>query len=166
MILGASGGIGHIALQLAKRLGARVLAVASGDDGVQLVQWIGADAAVDGRRADLAAAVHAFAPEGLDAALVLTGGAPAAALALVRRGGRVAYPNGVEPRPDPGPGVAVEAFDGYSGRESLDRLNGLVAMAPFHVEVSREYLLDEASTALRDVSRHHLGKLALRIGRG
>lgn len=166
MILGASGGVGHLAVQLAKRLGARVLAVASGADGVELVQSIGADASVDGRTADVAAVAHAFAPGGLDAALVLVGGTPLAPLALVRRGGRIAYPNGVDPAPDAGPGIAIEAFDGYNGHEALERLNALVAMAPFHVEVSRAYPLDEAPHALRDVTRHHLGKLALRIAKG
>src|SRR5262249_60428589 len=34
MIFGAGGGIGDLAVQLAKRMGARVLAVASGADGV------------------------------------------------------------------------------------------------------------------------------------
>jgi NADPH2:quinone reductase len=48
MIYGASGGIGHLAVQLAKRLGARVFAVASGADGVSFVKRLGADAAVDG----------------------------------------------------------------------------------------------------------------------
>ena len=52
MIFGASGGIGHIAVQLAKRMGARVLAIASGSDGVDLVRRLGADAAVDGRHQD------------------------------------------------------------------------------------------------------------------
>jgi NADPH2:quinone reductase len=164
MIVGASGGVGHLALQLAKRLGARVLAVASGADGVALVKRLGADASVDGRSADVAATAHAFAPEGLDAALVLADPRSVAPLALVRRGGRIAYPNGVEPAPDAIDDVTVRPFDGYSGSEALARLNALVSMAPFHVEVSREYALEDAPQAMRDVKAHHLGKLALAIG--
>src|SRR3984893_4099827 len=56
MIFGASGGIGHLAVQLAKRMGARVLAIASGDDGVALATRLGADAVVNGRKDDVAAA--------------------------------------------------------------------------------------------------------------
>src|SRR5947209_5310890 len=65
MIFGASGGVGHIAVQLAKRIGAKVLAVASNADGVALVRRLGADVAVDGRQDDVAEAVRAFAPDGL-----------------------------------------------------------------------------------------------------
>src|SRR5262249_23177885 len=42
LVFGASGGIGHLAVQLAKRMGARVLGVASGNDGVELVRKLGA----------------------------------------------------------------------------------------------------------------------------
>ena len=74
IIFGASGGIGHLAVQLAKRLGAEVFAVASGEDGVALVRRLGADQAVDGKHGAVVDALHRFAPQGLDAALVLANG--------------------------------------------------------------------------------------------
>src|ERR1044072_7333931 len=49
MVFAASGGIGHLALQLAKRLGAKVFAIASGEDGGKLAKKLGADKADDGR---------------------------------------------------------------------------------------------------------------------
>ena len=74
MVFGAPGGIGHLAVQFAKRMGARVFAVASGGDGVALVKRLGADTVVDGHRDDTAAAARRFAPNGLDAALITAGG--------------------------------------------------------------------------------------------
>jgi NADPH:quinone reductase-like Zn-dependent oxidoreductase len=166
MIFGASGGIGHLAVQLAKRMGARVLGVASGQDGVDLVRRLGADAAVDGRSGpeSVARAVRAFAPEGVDAALVLASGqALQQALGGMRRGGRVAHPNGVEPRPEAPPGVEVTAYDGIPSPEMFERLNRWIAAGPFHVELGRTYDLEDAAQAHRAIGQHHLGKLALRI---
>jgi hypothetical protein len=76
---------------------------------------------------------------------------------------RFPYPNGVEPASEKIPDVTLSVFDGYSGHEALDRLNQLIAMAPFHVEVSREFPLEAAADAMRDVTRHHVGKLALAV---
>lgn len=164
MVYGASGGIGHLAVQLAKRMGARVLGVASGSDGVALVRRLGADAAVDGKRDDVAKAARDFAPGGLDAALVLVHGPSLEpALACVRKGGRVAHPNGVEPVPKAPAGVSMLAYDGVPDRDVLERLNRLVAAGPFHVELGRTYALDDAARAHREIEQHHLGKLALRI---
>ncbi|MBU8900327.1 NADP-dependent oxidoreductase [Corallococcus sp. M34] len=164
LIFGASGGLGHIALQLARRLGAKVLAVASGEDGVALVRRLGADAAVDGRSGDVEKACREFAPDGLDAALVLANrGACEAALKLVRKGGRIAYPNGVEPAPKGPAGVKTMAYDGLPGADVLQRLNALIEAGPFHLEVGQTYPMAEAAKAQQDVARHHLGKLALRI---
>jgi NADPH2:quinone reductase len=164
MIYGASGGIGHIAVQLAKRMGARVLAVASGPDGVELVRRLGADAAVDGKRDDVARAARDLAPNGLDAALVLVHGESLQpALATIRKGGRIAHPNGVEPAPKGRSDVRVLAYDGEPGRDAFERLNRLIAAGPFHVEVGRTYPLEDAARAHREIGQHHLGKLALRI---
>jgi NADPH:quinone reductase len=163
LVFGASGGIGHLAVQLAKRLGAEVFGVASGEDGVALVRRLGADQAVDGKHGAVVDALRAFAPQGLDAALVLTGGKGRdAALEQVKKGGRVAYPNGVEPKPETARGVTVRAFDGEPGPEAFDRLNALISRDPFHVEV-KFYPLEEAAQAHRDLAKHHLGKLALRM---
>ncbi|MGA9519834.1 MAG: NADP-dependent oxidoreductase [Myxococcaceae bacterium] len=164
MIFGASGGIGHLAVQLAKRMSARVLAVASRQDGVDLVRRLGADAAIDGRTEDVAQAARAFAPEGLDAALVLVhANGLEAALKAVKKGGRIAFPNGVEPEPKVPQGVELRAYDGVPSAEALDRLNQLIGDAPFHVELGRVFSLDEVARAHQVIGEHHLGKLALRI---
>jgi NADPH:quinone reductase len=164
LIFGASGGIGHIAVQLAKRLGAQVLAVASGRDGVELVQRLGADVAIDGHRDDPAQAARAFAPDGLDGALVLTDGRLVdEALAAVKKDGRVAYPRGVDPEPTVPGGVQALPYDGTPNREAFERLNRLIGPGPFHVELGHVYNLEDAARAHRDVRKHHLGKLALRV---
>jgi NADPH:quinone reductase-like Zn-dependent oxidoreductase len=163
LIFGASGGIGHLAVQLAKREGARVFGVASGEDGVALVQKLGADAVVDGKHGAVAEALRKFAPGGLDAALVLAGGKGLdAALGHMKKGGRIAYPNGVEPEPQAPKGVKIQSYDGEPGSGAFERLDALIAQGPFHVEV-RFYELEDAAQAHRDLAKHHLGKLALRM---
>lgn len=163
MIFGASGGIGHMAVQLAKRMGARVFAVASGDDGVTLAKRLGADAVVDGHKDDVAAAARDFAPNGLDAALVTAGGEDAdKALTALREGGRAAYPNGVDPEPHAPSGVTIESYDGTPDREILEKLNRLVEAGPFEVHIDRVYTLEEAADAHGALETHFLGKLILR----
>jgi len=165
MVFGASGGIGHLALQLAKRLGANVFAIASGDDGVQLAKELGADIAVDGRGDNVLQAARKFAPNGLDAALVTAGGELTdEALLAIRQGGRIAYPHGVMPEPTAPDGVAIEAYDGENSAALIERLNGLIDSGPFEVHVDRTFRLEEASQAHKALDEHHLGKIALRVG--
>ena len=168
MIFGASGGIGHLAVQLAKRMGAHVFAVASGSDGVALVNKLGADAVVDGHKEDIAAAARRFAPDGLDAALITAGG-PAAdkALTAIRAGGRLAYPNGVEPEPTPPSGIDAKAYDGMPDPQAIEKLNRLIESSgppgtePFKVHVARSFPLDQGAEAHRALEEHYLGKLVL-----
>lgn len=163
MIFGASGGIGHMAIQLAKRMGADVLAVASGDDGVALAKRVGADTVVEGHAGDVSAAVRDFAPDGLDAILatanddVLTSVIP-----QVRDGGRVAYPNGVQPEIEARDRIEVRSYDGSPSPERIERLNELIRQAPFHVHVDEVFPLEKAADAHRRLDEHFLGKLALK----
>lgn len=164
MIFGASGGVGHLAVQLAKRMGARVLAVASGDDGVRFARKVGADTVVDGHKVDVAAVAREFAPGGLDGALFTAGGLAARkAEETVREGGRVAYPQGVELDPQARPGVTVRSYDGDPDREAIERLNRLIEEGPFEVHVARAFSLDQVADAHRMLNQHYVGKLALRL---
>jgi NADPH:quinone reductase-like Zn-dependent oxidoreductase len=163
MIFGASGGIGHMAVQLAKRMGARVLAIASGDDGVALAKRLGADVAVDGHHGDVAGEAHKFAPDGIDAALVTAGGRSTdEALTMLREGGRVAYPNGVEPEPKVRGDVKLQAYDGMPDTQTIQKLNQLIDAGPFEVHISRTFPLERAAEAQRALEQHFLGKLALK----
>lgn len=163
LIFGASGGIGHLAVQLAKRMGARVFAVASGEDGVKLLKHLGADAVVEGHRDDVETAAHSFMPEGIDAALLAAGGREAEkALTALREGGRVAYPNGVEPEPEIPSGLSVETYDGEPNPKVIKKLNELIESGSFDVHIARTFTLDQVAEAHRALEKHYLGKLALR----
>jgi NADPH:quinone reductase-like Zn-dependent oxidoreductase len=162
LILGASGGIGHMAVQLAKRMGARVLAVASGEDGVAFVRGLGADKVVDGHKDDIQAAAREFAQKGLDAVLLTTGGAAAEkALSTLREGGRAAVVNGVQPIPKERPGIKIQSFNGEYNPPPFEKLNRLIEAGPFEVHVARTFTLDQAVEAQRALDDHYLGKLAL-----
>jgi NADPH:quinone reductase-like Zn-dependent oxidoreductase len=162
LILGASGGIGHLAVQLAKRMGARVLAVASGTDGVDFVKPLGADKVIDGHREDILKAAHEFAPKGLDAALLTAGGEAAEqAIEALREGGRAAYPNGVEDVPQARDGVKVMSYNGEPDPRTFAKLNELIDAAPFEVHIARTFKLEDAAKAQQALDDHYLGKLAL-----
>ena len=164
MVFGASGGIGHLAIQLAKRIGAEVFAIASGADGVQLAKKLGADSVVDGHGPNVLDAAREFAPGGLDAALVTSGGEETdEAVLAIRKGGRIAFPHGVMPEPTAPEGVAIEAYDGETSPQLIARLNKLIESGPFQVQVDRTFRLEEASKAHEALAKHHLGKIALRI---
>lgn len=163
MIFGASGGIGHLSVQLAKRMGAHVFAVASGEDGVALAQRLGADGVVNGHKDDVAGTALAFAPEGLDCALLTAGGEAAEkAITALKKGGRLAYPHGVDPEPKAREDIKVTAYDGMPDAQAIEMLNELIRKGPFEVHVAHTYSLDEVQKAHKDLNKHYLGKLALR----
>jgi NADPH:quinone reductase-like Zn-dependent oxidoreductase len=167
VIHGASGGVGSLALQFAKMRGARVFATASGEDGIRFVRRLGADAAADGRDDDLAEAARRFAPEGVDAVLAFAGGSALTRLLdAVKRGGRVAFPNGVEPAPRKRRGIKITAYDGTPGVREFERLGRAIEKARIKVPIAASYPLEQAASAHRRLAKGHvLGKIVLRVGR-
>lgn len=63
---GGSGGVGSMVVQMAKAAGARVIATAGTDEKADVCRQLGADAVVNYRTEDEAAAVKAFAPPGVN----------------------------------------------------------------------------------------------------
>ncbi|MEG4318666.1 MULTISPECIES: NADP-dependent oxidoreductase [unclassified Microcoleus] len=164
MLWGASGGVGHVALQLAKRMGARVFAIASGADGVALATQLGADEVVDGHSDDIAERARAFAPNGFDGALVLVGGDTVqSTLSLVRQGGIISFPNGVLPEPKAPDGVELKKANGFADRMLLDQLNRSIDMGEFQVHIAQTFPLEEAAKAQDAMKQHYLGKIVLRV---
>ena len=167
IIHGASGAVGTLAVQLAKLRGARVLATASGEEGVALVRRLGADVAIDGRTGDIAAAARAFAPKGADAVLAFAGGdALEKCLDALRAGGKFAYPTGVEPVPKSRPGLNTIPYDALFGDQKVQwaELNRAVEAKKFEVPIAATFALAEAADAHRKVEAGGVrGKVVLKI---
>ncbi|MCM0675134.1 NADP-dependent oxidoreductase [Micromonospora phytophila] len=166
LIFGASGGQGHLAVQLAKRQGLRVIAVASRAEGVALVTRLGADVSLDGRGevTEVLARIREAAPDGVDGVLAMAGGPTLDRLAeTLRDGGVLAYPHGVQPEPGERPGVTVRAYDGETGPRQLQRLNELIEAAPFEVHVAEAFPLGRAAEAHRRLQTSYLGRLLLTV---
>ncbi len=60
LVLGAAGGVGTSAIQIAKAVGARVIAAASSDEKCELCRTIGADATINYSRENLRDAIKAL----------------------------------------------------------------------------------------------------------
>ncbi|HEU4993857.1 MAG TPA: NADP-dependent oxidoreductase [Gemmatimonadaceae bacterium] len=165
IITGASGNVGILAVQFAKLRGARVLAVASGGDGVALVSRLGADAAIDGRRENVAADAKRFAPDGADAVLAFAGGTVLTkCLDNLRRGGRLAYPNGIEPEPRKRRGLKVKTYDAEPGVRQFERLNEAMEKGDVELPIAKTYALADVAKAHELIEKGHVvGRVVLKI---
>jgi NADPH:quinone reductase-like Zn-dependent oxidoreductase len=163
LVFGASGAVGTLAVQFARWRGARVAGTATTKKGAEVVRRLGARLVFDARkRLDPLAA---FAGAGLDGVLALAGGeALERCLELVRPGGRVVWPNGIEPEPRKRRGLAMEAYDAKVGPREFARLGRAVDKARLEVPVAAVYPLVQAARAHERLERGHLvGRIALKI---
>ncbi|GGM02172.1 NAD(P)-dependent alcohol dehydrogenase [Micromonospora yangpuensis] len=166
LINGASGGVGTLAVQLAKALGARVTGVCS-TRNVDLVRSLGADEVVDYTRDDftrrpgrhdvvfdlvgnrsLTALRRVLAPTGT---LVLSGGG-------VYRGGGLVGPVWLLTRGRllaPFVRQRIVVLDTVPGRQHLDTLRGYAEAGRLVPVVDRSYPLSEVPQALRYLEGEH-----------
>ena len=161
LVHAAGGGVGHLAVQIAKALGARVTATASARK-VAFVKGLGADTVIDYREGDLADQVR-----DVDVVLDGVGGDTAErSLPVLRPGGILVT---IVRHSDPALRAAVEA----SGRRfvgvgveadsaGLDALADLVRDGKLRVHVQETFPLARIADAHRALEAGHLtGKLVV-----
>ena len=85
------------------------------------------------------------------------------ALEALRPGGRLAYPNGVEPEPKKRRGMKVIPYNGVAGVSEFQRLDAAVEAAKLKVPIAEAFpLLNAAKAHERLAEGHVLGKIVLR----
>jgi NADPH:quinone reductase-like Zn-dependent oxidoreductase len=161
LVIGASGGVGTIAVQIAKALGAHVTAMCS-DRNAELVRSIGADAVIDYARDDLDAYRGRF-----DVILQAAGTAPPGRLRqLLRRDGTLVLSSG-EGRfngidrivrallASPFVSQRLVTFTTRETRDDLVALRGLIEAGVVTPIIDRTYPLADAADAVRYVAAGH-----------
>jgi NADPH:quinone reductase len=167
LIFGASGAVGTMAVQFAAQRGARVIATASGAAAMRLVRSLGAHTVLDARQDGAADRLSRAAPDGIDAVLALAGGDELErCLDLVRAGGRIVYPNGIEPVPRRRRGIHARGFDAEAGPRQFSRLNRALTRKGTRVPIAATYPLASAAQVHRRLDRGQvIGRIVLRIRR-
>ena len=157
LIVGATGGVGSLAVQLAARAGATVVAPALPEDEAYL-RGRGVSALLP-RDGDLAAAARESYPDGFDAVLDLVNYAPGVPATLVKEGGRIASPTGAA-----GEGAGRTMVMATPTPENLEGLARVLADGTLGVPIQATYDLAEAPDALTALATTHTqGKLAIHV---
>src|ERR1700675_2119099 len=160
LIQGGAGGVASFAIQLAKRLGARVITTASASNHDYL-RKIGADEIIDYNAVDFTKVVR-----DCDAVFDTVGGDVAQrSFAVLKSGGRAAFiASGAQaPKPDRSDVVALRPSVGRD-RQHLERIVALVALGAVRPPEMTCYRLSEAVAAHRlSESRHFRGKLVFQV---
>jgi NADPH:quinone reductase-like Zn-dependent oxidoreductase len=84
-------------------------------------------------------------------------------IGTLRKGGRVAYPNGIEPAPRERKNIRVSSFDAVASPEKFAALNRAIVGSKLKVPIEKTYSLARAADAHRRVERGHLlGRIVIR----
>jgi NADPH2:quinone reductase len=157
LVAGATGGVGSLAVQLAAKAGARIIAPALPEDE-EFLRGLGVTDVI-ARDGDIPALVRELVPNGVDALLDLVNYAPGTYDAALKDGARVASPTGAAGE---GPGRTMVMASPTA--ENLKRLGALLADGTLRVPVQATYDLAQAPEALGALAGQHTqGKLAIRV---
>jgi NADPH2:quinone reductase len=164
VVMGAAGGIGGFAVEMAKHAGAKVVAVTR-EVNADYVRGLGADEVVDYSTHDVVETVRKAHPEGIAGVIHTAGDAKTLAglAAIVRKGGHVTSMIG---------GAIAEdlARHGVTGinvgtrvtTAALEKLTAMVEAGALRRPQIKTFKLDQAGAAFEEIgTRHVRGKLVI-----
>jgi NADPH:quinone reductase len=175
---GGSGGVGSCVVQIAKILGARVIATAGTDQKVAACRDLGADLAINYKTEDVAAAIKGFAPDGVNVWWeTLREPDFDRAISLLAMRGRMVVMAGRDARPPfpVGPfyvkdcslhGFAMFNAGSREQRTAANSINRWVAEAKLRARIDRVLPLAQAAEAHRlqeESTIHKTGALAGKV---
>jgi NADPH:quinone reductase-like Zn-dependent oxidoreductase len=162
LVTAASGGVGTAAVQIARNLGARVVAIASSRNH-GYVRDLGAEVAVDYHDPGFVEQLRRAVPNGFDVLFDATGNEVRdQVLGLVRKGGRGIFIVGGAPAARDG--VEFQYFAATVNAPRLDAIAKLASDGKLRMPIEAEFPLERAREAMEHVSaRHTVGRVVLRI---
>ena len=176
LIQGGSSGVGVAAIQIAKHLGARVIATSGNEAKCRRLRMLGADVTIDVSENDFVAEVLRVTNDrGVDVVLEMIGGEVyQKSLKVLAPGGRLFSIGGAfGPLPDPPPTLSEGrkatrfSITNYlkakpQDFKQLDRILKLVQEKKFDVGIGKTFPLAETRAAHRYLEgREHFGKIML-----
>ncbi len=162
LIVGAAGGVGTVAVQLAAARGATVIATATADDEQRLL-GLGAAETIDYTAGDLGAVVRARHPGGVHALIDVVDDAPGFAVMteLVEDGGRAA--TSLQAAGETARITALNVSGSDSGPAGLGELAELAAAGSVKVTIEAIRPLDEVPAAIEDFLNGRRGKTVISV---
>jgi alcohol dehydrogenase len=159
-IHGGAGGIGTLAIQIAKHLGAYVATTAT-DDGINAVETLGADEVIDYKSQDFSTVLHDF-----DGVFDTVGGDDfTKSLSVLKPGGvAVSMAGQADEAKASDLGVTALTQNTKVTTEALDALRGLVEAGAVKPQIGKVFPLDEIQAAFTALETHSVtGKVVIAI---
>lgn len=166
LITGAAGGVGSFAVQIAKHMGARVIATASTEKCEFLRKELGIEDVIDYKKKDFVKATLALIPNGVDAAFTTIGGDTKMQLPeAVKDNGAIAFISNDEPQgPQLVRGITGSLFAAHADGKTLENIAKLIDAGKIKVFIQQCYPFTDAAKALSEISNGHTkGKLVIEI---
>ena len=160
LILGASGGVGSLSIQLARVKGARVIAVASAKNHGYMKE-LGADETIDYTGTNIGEATKALSPEGVDLIFDCAAGESLQqSLPALKHTGKLVsilhHGQGLDPK------INFQYVFVEPNSTQLTDLATLVEAGKIKIAVNKVYTLDETAEALTQIQTHHTtGKIVI-----